>query len=306
MEGIFILDFQLSIKNRVMKIIITIFFLLLIGCFNLHMRIKTPNVQLSSQNSKIFDKSRCVEYKSYQLFIDSLVSTINVTYVHSKFKNNLDTFNLKNDNYKVVNTMGNIKQYYYYFGLQKKSPFENSADSCYSYLQFGSHKWLNRNSECQIEMKWPKKSDFIFHASQFSYRIGIPMNNCIGSLCRVVYFPVFGIAGSDTSLYVIENANDITGLKYGDFNKDKYLDFLVVKNYFSTEDLKNLIKKNGQRYSNWDCLNSQCYKITAITFKEGKWEILKDSNGKVYYFLILLDESLNPDSSFELLDSYWI
>jgi hypothetical protein len=288
-----------------MKIIIVIFFLLFIGCFNLNVQVKRGH-SLESQEQKTLNSNKSVRHKSYKIFIDSLIAVFGITYSPSELKNTLDTFDLKNGNFKVINTMGNIKQYYYFFGLQKNSPFQNSSDSCYSYMQFGSHKWLKNNSKCQLEIKWPEKSDFVYHNNHFVYRIGTPMNNCIGSLCRVVFYPVFGITERDTSLYVLENADDITGLKYGDLNKDKYLDFLVVKNFFSREDLKNLIKKDLKRYQNWDCANSQCYKITAITFKNGKWEILKDSKGKEYYFLILINDALNPESSFELLDSYWI
>ena len=131
------------------------------------------------------------------------------------------------------------------------------------------------------------------------------MDNCLGKFCRVKYYPVFATNGRDTSLQVFEQLDDVTGLRYGDFDRDKFLDFLVVENSVTNGDLK-IAAKRDKKLENLDCYDSQCYKITAITFKNGHWTQLKDRYGKSYYFLIWLNEFLNPESGFQLLDAYWV
>jgi hypothetical protein len=101
------------------------------------------------------------------------------------------------------------------------------------------------------------------------------------------------------------NADDITGLKFNDFDKDGNLDFLVVNHGFSIEDEQKLAIKSND-YKKLTCENSQCYKITVITLVNGEWRPLRNSQGDVFYFLIRLDEPLNPDSGFEVLDANWL
>lgn len=242
------------------------------------------------------------KHNSLEKFLDSLVQTPGITYAQTEPRCSADTFALGNNNFRIVKTTGSIVQSYHYFDWEKRSPFENTADSCNSVLQFGSHKWTGH---CQLHMECPQKAEFTFHQSKFIYRLGVPMNNCSGRMCRVLYYPVFAINGQDTSLQVFTNVEDVTGFRYGDFNQDKCLDFLVVGNGFSREDLKKLAQR-GEMHAGLDYSDDQCYKITALTFKNGKWMELKDRNGKLYYFLLRLNEALNPDAGFELLDAYWL
>lgn len=242
------------------------------------------------------------KHNSLEKFLDSLVQTPGITYAQTEPRCSADTFALGNNNFRIVKTLGDIRQYYHYYDWEKRSPFENTADSCNSVLQLGSHKWAGH---CQLHMECPQKAEFTFNHSKFIYRLGVPMNNCTGRMCRVLYYPVFAINGQDTSLQVFTNVEDVTGLRYGDFNEDKCLDFLVVGNGFSREDLKKLAQR-GKMQAGLDCSDDQCYKITALTFKNGKWTALKDRNGKLFYFLLRLNEALNPDAGFELLDAYWM
>lgn len=241
-------------------------------------------------------------HKSLEKFLDSLVETPGITYAKTEPQCSADTFPLGNNNFRIVKTLGSIVQSYHYFDWEKRSPFENTADSCNSVLQFGSHKWTGH---CQLHMECPQKAEFTFHQSKFIYRLGVHMNNCSGRMCRVIYYPVFAINGQDTSLQVFTNIEDVTGLRYGDFDKDKSLDFLVLGNGFSREDVKKLVQRD-KKLTGLDCSDDQCYKITALTFKNGKWTELKDGNGKLFYFLLRLNEALNPDAGFELLDAYWV
>ncbi|WP_373548209.1 hypothetical protein [Haliscomenobacter sp.] len=241
-------------------------------------------------------------HKSLEKFLDSLVQTSDITYAQTDPLCSADTFALGNNNFRIVKTLGDIRQYYHYYDWEKRGPFENTADSCNSVLQFGSHKWAGH---CQLHMEFPENAEFTFNHSKFIYRLGVPMNNCIGRMCRVLSYPVFAITGQDTSLQVFTNVEDVTGLRYGDVNGDKCLDFLVIDSGFSTEILKKLVQRNKE-LTGLDCSDDQCYKITALTFRDGKWTELKDRNGKPFYFLIWLNEALNPESGFQLLDAYWV
>lgn len=287
-----------------MKLFFAILFLLLFGCMGSTIQDRKKDNQ-ESKGLKALESKNSIRHKSFKQFIDSLTYAKGVVYSNKLIKSTSDTFNLGRSNYKILNVIGDIKQYYHYFGLQTNRPFSNSADSCYSFLQFGSHKWDENFLQCQLNFECPEKSEFTFNQNKFIYRVGSHMSNCIGSACRVNYYPLFAIHKRDTSFHLFVNPDDIIGLRYGDFNKDKSLDFLVVKSSFSMEDLKRLTTK-GEQFKNWNCPDLQCYKITVITFRGGKWEMLKDSMGKEYYFLILLDEPLNPDVGFKLLDFHWM
>ncbi len=244
-------------------------------------------------------------HKSLEKFLDSLVQTPGITFAQTEQRCSADTFALGNNNFLIVKTAGGIKQSYHFYGFHKDVPFRNSADSCFSTLRFGTFKWASNNFLCNFDMECPEKNEITFGNTKFTYSIEIPMDNCLGKSCRVKYYPVFATNGRDTSLHVFEHFGDVTGLRYGDFDKDKFLDFLVLENSFSNEELKNAARRD-KKWGNLDCYDSQCYKITAITFKNGHWTKLKDRNEKPYYFLIWLNEDLNLEAGFELLDAYWV
>lgn len=245
------------------------------------------------------------KHNSLEKFLDSLVQTPGITYAQTEPRCSADTFALGNNNFRIVKTAGGIIQSYHFYGFRKEVPFKNSADSCFCTLRFGTHKWARNDFLCNFEMECPEKNEITFGNTKFTYSIEIPMDNCLGKFCRVKYYPVFATSGRDTSLQVFDYFDDVIGLRYGDFDKDKFLDFLVPENSFSREELKNAVKRD-KKWENLDCYDSQCYKITAITFKNGHWTKLKDRHGKPYYFLIWVNEFLNPEAGFELLDAHWV
>ena len=101
------------------------------------------------------------------------------------------------------------------------------------------------------------------------------------------------------------NTDDIAGLRYSDINHDGFLDFLSIQSGFTHKDMQKLVAWN-KKYKNFNCSDAQCYKITAFSFKKGKWEVMKDKNGEEYLMLIKLDDSLSLNSSCQLLMSKWI
>jgi hypothetical protein len=206
---------------------------------------------------------------------------------------------------KVVDQAGHLKLNKFFFGVRDRKAVIHSFDSCHTSVQLGKRNWESPSLPCTVDIACADKGEFNFGGLRFIYCVVTPSINCTGSVCRVVHYPVFAITKTDTSFYLFSNSDDITGLRYGDFNNDNNLDFLVVNNGFSQSEIEKLIAKDGN-FKYWECGNSQCYKITALTFTNGEWKILKDSKDEEYYFLIKLDDPLNPNSSFEILDYLWM
>lgn len=244
-------------------------------------------------------------YNSYQLFIDSLIGKERVIFNNTDSYRSTDTFRIGINVYKVVNRAGHLKLNKLFFGVRDKQALCYDFDSCHTSIQLGEYICETPSLPCSMDIACVDKGDVNFEGIRFIYCIGTPSANCIGSVCRVIHYPVFAITRTDTSLYIFSNADDITGLRYGDFNVDNNLDFLVVNHGFSQKDIATLINKD-KNFKYWECRNSQCYKITALTFANGNWKVLKDIKGEEYYFLIKLDDPLNPNSSFEILDYSWM
>lgn len=95
------------------------------------------------------------------------------------------------------------------------------------------------------------------------------------------------------------------GLRRGDFNRDGNLDWLTVGHGFSRADDEEILIKKGLKINKLACENSQCYKITAVTFSQGQWSPLMDAQKQEYYFLVRLAEPLDPDSGFTILAYRW-
>lgn len=292
----FILLRKRPLFSRCAQVLSGLILILLSTCYS-------PSTESANPNSQ--PQVVSCWYKSFEHFLDSLTQSTGISYAPQNCKT--DTTFLGNNNFRVLTTINGIKQYYHYYGHQEKSPYQNTADSCFSFLQYGSIKWAEKNLQCQFEMTCPEGNEFTFGKAKFIYSMGVPMNNCNGVFCRVIYYPVFAVNGRDTSLYEFIQVNNPSGLRYADFNKDKNLDFLKIENFISDVEFKKMVQRNKEieKLSCDSNGESQCYKITAITFKDGKWSLLKDQQGKPYYLFIRLDEFLDTEAGFILLDTHW-
>jgi hypothetical protein len=130
-------------------------------------------------------------------------------------------------------------------------------------------------------------------------------NNCTGSGCRVASYFIMPRNKSNEPIMLIEQTEDMFGLRYGDINNDGNLDFLVIEEDFSGKYLDLLVKKDA-KFENWSCARGIKYTITAVNFINGKWLPVKDKSGKEYFMLIYLDQDLEVEKGFKLLESHWV
>lgn len=88
-------------------------------------------------------------------------------------------------------------------------------------------------------------------------------------------------------------------ISYGDANKDGYLDIIYGERFISSEE---------DRLKEKDTNN--IYKIKILTYKNEKWQNLKDNQNREYSIFFLLKHT--PDSigdfhfGFKILEYYWI
>jgi hypothetical protein len=244
------------------------------------------------------------QHPSYARFINSLVAGTLVDFSGGPCVSRSDTIWLANDQCRLDSWAGQIRHVAQFWGYKNPEKYLiNYYDSCLNYFQLGSRRF-QCPTPCAMELTCLGNGEITFGNTKFVYSIGEPSPNCVGSACRVRFFPTFAITPSDTSFYLFVNADDVTGLRYDDFNRDGNLDWLTVGHGFSRADEEILIKK-GLKINELTCENSQCYKITAVTFSQGQWSPFMDAHQQEYYFLVRLAEPLDPDSGFTILAYYW-
>ncbi|RFS18994.1 hypothetical protein DVR12_25675 [Chitinophaga silvatica] len=284
-----------------MKFIIA-FCLLFLGNFKMYYSDKPVRIGIKEATQT---KYRAGKYKSIKHFLDSICFTGNLSL---KKKNIITRKNARIDTLyskqglKLVKSMGIVKQYYF----PKKGHDFDDPGTCYSFLGIGNKCFDKDTVMCWQQFKYYPNNLITYNKSSFIMMKCAPYpGNCIGGACRVNFYPVIGFYGSDTSFHYFVNTDDIGGLRYSDINHDEFLDFLSIQSTFDDKDYQKLATWK-KKYKNFECTEAgQCYKITALSFKKGKWETLKDKNGEEYFMLIKLNRPLDENSSFELLMSNW-
>lgn len=128
--------------------------------------------------------------------------------------------------------------------------------------------------------------------------------DCNGSSCRLNKYPVIGMSKKDTLLLLLNHPEDVSPLRYADLDKDGYLDFIDMQVTLEADEIRRLVNEY-KRFGEKEFYGLDIYKITLLTFKQGKWQRMKDRNGKEYYMIIELEESLRPDRPFKLLMANW-
>jgi hypothetical protein len=243
-------------------------------------------------------------YKCFKSFVDSLCRPVDL----ALNKGELFSYRLKIDSVKdkkrleIDKSKGLIRQSYF---IKTGSDLNDWHDhNCYSLLGIGNKVFSLDTFMCWQDFEYLSKHIISYNNSSFIILKGDPPDNCVGSTCRVAYYPVIGLSKADTALHFFVYTDNVFELKYSDINHDGFLDFLSVEHGFSDDDLKQL-SKIDKYYKNWNCPNSECYRITAMTFRNGKWGKVKNKSGNEYLILIKLDRPLDGNSSFELLLSNW-
>ncbi len=299
-----------------MKLIIALIFVLLFFNCNKKPTPKYLNTALDTNskilqenldtNSRISQENLIKRYPSYEKFLDSLLKNPLKNTISNNCIVSADTFKMGLNNFRIIHKIGDIEYHRLFYGIKKVIYQDIFSDSCASFLQLGKSLKYKIPVQCRfmVDCNKEEKRVFTHNNTRFISCAGY-LTNCSGSGCRLGYYPVFTITKTDTSFYMFTFADNITGLRYGNINNDNFLDFLEIRHGIGLEDLRKISLKD-KKYENWSCPNSECYRITAISFINGKWVSLKDSSDKEYYILIKLDKPLDSESSFEVLGSYWI
>lgn len=239
---------------------------------------------------------------SYNDFLNYLASSNNAIRLDSgnSLDVRIDTLISGND-YIINRIQGAVKQLFIFKNVKNPNLMSLSSDSCFSALYLDSASIMEGKSLCYWHYYCPPLHHFIYNNIEYEFLIGLPNpETCTGSICRGKSY----IVSVEHTIHVVEFADDITGLRYGDINNDGNLDLLLIENAFNKEDLEKLEKKG--LVNQFNCLNGQCYKIYAITYINKKWSIVNDSKGKMYYFLIKLEKPFDPYSKFDILDYNWM
>ncbi|WP_343672471.1 hypothetical protein [Chitinophaga sp.] len=251
------------------------------------------------------DNYEASKYKSFKRFLDSICYMGKLSpkkrNAFSVSRPQTDTLYTKHG-LKLVKKMGLVKQYFF----SEKGSIANDPEGCYSFLGIGNKCFNQDTLMCWQQFNYWPNSLITYNGASFIIMKGGPYpDNCVGGACRINFYPVIGIYKSDTSFHYFINTDDIAGLRYSDINHDGCLDFLSIQSGFTHKDIQRLVAGN-KKYKNFNCSDAECYKITVFSFKKGQWEVMKDKNGEEYFMLIKLDDSLNLNSSFQLLMSNWI
>lgn len=246
-----------------------------------------------------------VRYKSFKSFVDSLFRPVNLIIKNddlSGYRLQVDSIKYRNKS-KIVKRKGIVRQSYF---IKTGSDLNDwQGRNCYSFLGIGDKSFNLDTFRCWQDFEYFSKHIISYNKSSFIILKGDPPDDCVGSICRGAYYPVVGISKADTALNLFLYTDKVVELKYADINHDGFLDFLSIEHGFSNRDLNQLSKKY-KKYKNWNCLNSECYRITAITFRDGEWRKIKNKSGDECLMLIKLDRPLDANSSFELLFEQWI
>ncbi|MBC9914023.1 hypothetical protein [Chitinophaga varians] len=200
-----------------------------------------------------------------------------------------------------IRDLGLVRQYYQHVAT-KENPFWWPR---YSLLMLGTKLFATDTFAHWQEFRYVKAGKMVYGQSSFVALSAGPPDDCNGVACRTNSYPVIGMYKSDTSIYTFVNVDDVAGLNYGDFNHDGYLDFLDIESLFFNEDAE-MLSRHNKKFDRHSCERGVCYKIMAVTYRKGKWERLKDRQGREYAIWLTLDDVLNPDATFKLLMSRWM
>lgn len=237
-------------------------------------------------------------YDSLSVFLDSLFKSNEISYMIDKsfeIKKAISKIS-KPENYDMSErNLGLLKE----VKFQHKSGNKNVYWDCFKFLQFENILFNMDTLYCWEDYKPIDKKYFSFgNSSFFTFKAG-PSDDCIGSGCRGNSYAIISKTKDDIQLLSFGIPDDITGLKYGDINKDGDLDIMEVSNLIESDYLAQM-GKDVTQYNIKDCTNMTCYTFNFKTFRNGKWERLKDTKGLDYFLTIRVDDLLNPDSSFRM------
>lgn len=175
------------------------------------------------------------------------------------------------------NYLGCISYFGYSNQIFKKFPIH-----CLDHFDYTKQNWIKFG-----------KHEFLFLKTEFD-------EDCMGKGCLGAIYPIFAIrANNQVDMYCFYNYVDIAGVRFGEINGDGYLDFLEIDGGGDTKEELELMDKSGLESGHF-------FKIKAVTYKQNKWSRLKDKKGNDLFIFIQLQEALDINSTFRILNANWL
>ncbi|TAG88500.1 MAG: hypothetical protein EAZ20_08420 [Bacteroidetes bacterium] len=250
--------------------------------------------------------------QSYSSFLDSLLKNDNIV-VKDNIVQQKDTIFYTNEERKFEN---NYNILFDNFTInQKQISYSPKIDyiqfnpnlKCWSYFECsnGQRMHENKNRFCRqyfsfYDEKYPQHcGKYIqYKNNHFIYGVQAPPERCIGTGCRLRRYVIFthdniNIYSSD----FLEFPEDMLGLKFGDINNDGYLDFLDIKTESYDPEISKIFKE-----TDGTCF----YTLKVFTFKNGKFQYLKNQKGEEYYISYFIERPLDIKSNIHITDKKWI
>lgn len=246
-----------------------------------------------------------IKFNSYINFIDSVAYSNKIIFKAHKLYENIDIkqkISKQKNGVLEQNTIlvdhHTIEKNDFFWNAEKTS-YRDYSDSC------GSEYFINGkllpidNLDCISTIM-----SFDIHYAEFGNQISIwggsDMNiNLLGPAHNQTQAYTIFISDDHVKFsgyYTIFNF-DLIGLKFGDFNSDSIIDFLLISNDFNQNEHEYM--EDHAKYQ------EEFYKITILSYVKGKWETLRDTKGKEYFMFIHLNKILDENSSGEVVSSNW-
>ncbi|WP_165024405.1 hypothetical protein [Dysgonomonas sp. ZJ279] len=258
-------------------------------------------------NNDFFQKMEINSDISIDSLFSILTKTIGVDYLDEQAKVlHCDTVSTEDGSCQIIRKIGGVKQTTVYNNVRRKGTnlLNLNSSNCLGIININNgYSTENSYYTCVCVIDEPQKNKIKYNEKQFSYYViePDPVNCFTPYACTISTYLIF--AGNDVIPYELELVYNICNFRTGDIDKDGNLDFLKISPLLSEDELK-LEKKDRIDYHNCDDDRGVYYKITAITYKNNKWQNLLNE-GKEIYIIIKLEEAFNASSQFKVLNYHW-
>jgi hypothetical protein len=191
----------------------------------------------------------------------------------------------------------NIEKINRFWGATKPD-YRGIYDSCSAKYYINGHFVPIDNLDCISTIIYLDVTYVELNDQAYIWGRSIPEFSLIAPPRHQMTYTLFNLCNHDCfNAYYAVFPLYLIGLKTGDFNKDLILDFLMIENDFTQDDLKYI----DGHFKNQEAF----YKITLLSNINGKWVNLKDRSGNPYFMLIQLDKIFDENSPGKIVSLNW-